>query len=64
MDKFLCGTIQYAEGVNPYTIECGSHTARVVTVVGGSVDGWLTLCEVEVFSSNPPGLSHLRFELK
>jgi hypothetical protein len=56
IDALLCGTILYKEGVNPYTIECGSHMARQITVVGGAVDGYLTLCEVEVFSSNPPGL--------
>jgi hypothetical protein len=55
VDALLCGTIRYNEGINPYIIECGSHMARLITVVGGAVDGILTLCEVEVFSSNPPG---------
>jgi hypothetical protein len=61
IDELFCGKIQYKEGVNPYTIECGSHLARLITVVGGAVDGYMTLCEVEVFSSNPPGLPSLCF---
>jgi hypothetical protein len=56
LDKFLCGTIHHQEEINPYIIDCGSNTAREVIFVGGAVDGVLSLCEVKVFSSNPPGL--------
>ena len=53
IDSLYCGTINYKDGVNPYVLDCGVHKAREVTVVGVNV---LTLCEVEVFSSYPPGL--------
>ena len=55
VEKYLCGTIKYEEGVNPYIIECGSHKGREITVVGGYADGILTFCEVEVYSATPPG---------
>ena len=56
VDEYLCGTIKYKEGVNPYVIECGSHKGREITVFGGYVDGILTFCEVEVYSTELPGL--------
>jgi hypothetical protein len=55
VDKILCGTINYQEEINPYVIDCGSNTGQEVIVVGGAVDGFLSLCEVKVFSCNPSG---------
>ena len=56
MGSITCGTIDYNWGTNPYHINCGPLIARNVTIVGGSSkDGILTLCEVEVYSSNGPG---------
>ena len=56
MGDVLCETIQYEWGTNPYHINCGSVTTGSVTIVGGlNKDGVLTLCEVQVYSSNAPG---------
>ena len=52
LDSLYCGTINYQDGVNPYVLDCGVLKAREITVVGINV---LTMCEVEVFSSDPPG---------
>ena len=56
MDDILCGTIKYEMGINPYVISCDARAVKEITVVGGSQDGVLTLCEVEVFEGSPPGM--------
>ena len=57
LDGYLCGTIQYVQGTNPYRIECGTVLARNVTLVKEFTDrlNGLVLCEVEVLSRKPPG---------
>ena len=61
MDETFCGAIDYKEGTNPYVIEWGTQRAKEITIVGGEVDGYLTLCEVQVFSSNPPSESYMKY---
>ena len=56
VDDTLCGTIKYVSGTSPYNIECGSLSAKHVTVLAGIDNNCIvTLCEVEVFSQQPPG---------
>ena len=56
VDNTLCGTLKYVRGTKPYNIACGSLLARSVTVVAGIENNCIvTLCEVEVFSQQPPG---------
>ena len=55
LDESLCGTIKYSPGTNPYKIQCGSHKVQEIKIVGGELDGYLTLCEVQVFSRTPAG---------
>ena len=40
---------------NPYVIDCGIRMASSVTIIGGMIDEYLNICEVEVLSSRPPG---------
>ena len=49
MENDLCATLEYKEGLNPYVINCGAHSVKEITVVRNHI---LTLCEVEVFSSD------------
>ena len=59
LDKKLCHKITYEENTNPYIVKCGSVMARSVKIKAGvnSSEGILTLCEVQVFSADPPGQS-------
>ena len=58
LDDFLCGTIKYTSNTNPYWISCGVRHIRQVTIVKKFYEPLaemaLTLCEIEVYSKNPP----------
>ena len=56
LDDVLCDKITFKSGTNPYKIECGARLARNLTIVGGYEDGFLHICEVEVWSTRPPGV--------
>ena len=57
LDGELYGRITYNKKTNPYVIEAGGVMVRTIRIEVGenSTSGVLTLCEVEVFSANPPG---------
>ena len=49
MGNYLCATLEYEDGLNPYVIDCGAHDVKEIAIVKNHI---LTLCEVEVFSSD------------
>ncbi|KAL5261440.1 hypothetical protein ACHWQZ_G007220 [Mnemiopsis leidyi] len=51
MENDLCATLEYEDGLNPYVVNCGAPLVKEIIIVGKHI---LTLCEVEVFSENPP----------
>jgi hypothetical protein len=60
----ICGRIKYESDMNPYIISCGSVKTRNITILAGDYeDCILTLCEVEVFTSSPPGIN-IHFSLQ
>ena len=57
LDGVLYGRIRYDKQTNPYVVRTGGVVVRSVKIEVGqdSTSGVLSLCEVEVFSANPPG---------
>jgi hypothetical protein len=55
----MYGMIKFDKTINPYVVKCGGVKARNVRIQTGvnSTEGILTLCEVEIFSADPPGES-------
>ena len=53
--------INHSGGINPYGIDCGTQKATELTIVGEGPDVILSLCEVEVFSRNPTGMTSTGF---
>ena len=57
IDEMFCGTVHYINVQRFYRIECGRVMATAIKIVSEQNDiSALTLCEVEVFSLDPPGL--------
>ena len=48
---YLCGTIEVIDGKYRYDISCGGHVTRNIRVENDCI---LVLCEVQVFTNNPP----------
>ena len=58
MENKLCETLEYKDGLNPNVIKCGAHSVKEISVVGNHI---LTLCEVEVFSSDSPPVNIAKY---